>query len=525
MAKKLTDGLTYDYLSAEAAPTREDRIETCFAYGGSGENLKRGIGNGCAKFNSRKFAQGGGCQLNLALGIVSTFQNVAVILHGSLGCGSSHLSRAGLKKSSGAQRGKPNTFDTAWIETNLDEKDVISGGAEKLREAILYAEAEYRPDAIIVVNGCVPGIIGDDIDSVINELDGYLAAKIVPVHCEGFKSKFVASGYDSAYHGLLKKLVDPVGRINRALPDKLADAQEKYVNSKTVNLLNVGSNSYGDEVELSRLLEALGLKVRVLPLFASIDEISRISEAALNISICATHDDYLIGHLKERFGTEYMIDTLPIGIKNTNRWLREVAKFFHLEAEVEKLIELETAQLTEALAPLKKELQGKSLFVGGGETRSFTTSEFFQSLGMKIVGVKSHNFDIFALPMVDDIDQTDFVVSVAPGQPAEELNLLHRFRPDLYIGHSNANVWVAKLGIPTLPLFGQSFNYMGYSGAYELARKAARVLKNTALSKKLAANVPLPLRQEWYESDPFDNIKDLNQEPGCPGQGKTAYSL
>jgi nitrogenase molybdenum-iron protein alpha chain len=511
MSNRLTEGLTYDYLAAESAPTREDRIETCFAFGGSGQNLKKGIGNGCAKYNSRKFAQGGGCQLNLALGILSTFQNVAIILHGSLGCGSSHLSRTGMKKSARAQRNKPETTDTVWLETNLNDNDVISGGIEKLRAAILYAESEYRPDAIIIANGCVPGIIGDDIDALINELGSQLAAKVVPVHCEGFKSKFVSTGYDSAYHGLLKKLIDPIPRTNRTIPNDIADSTERYINSKTVNLLNVGSNSYGDEAELARLLKALDLNVRVLPLYASIEEISHIGEAALNISICATHDDYLIGHLKERFGTEYMIDTLPIGIKNTNQWLREIAKFFKLEQEVEKLIELENAQLQEALEPYKQLLKAKTLFVGGGETRSFTTGEFFQSLGMKIVGLKSHNFDIFAVPMVNDLDKEDFVISVAPGQPAEELNLLNRLRPDLYIGHAGANVWVAKLGIPTIPLYGQSFNHMGYSGAFELARKAARALKNTSLAKRLAANIALPLRAEWYETNPFDNIKDLEQ--------------
>ena len=79
-----------------------------------------------------------------------------------------------------------------------------------MREAIVYAEQEYRPDAIVIGNSCVPGIIGDDIDALIDELDGQLSARIVPVHCEGFKSKFVATGYDSAYHGLFKKLIDPV---------------------------------------------------------------------------------------------------------------------------------------------------------------------------------------------------------------------------------------------------------------------------------------------------------------------------
>lgn len=511
---RLTEGLTYDYLAAEAAPTREERIEATYAFGGSCTSLKHGMGKGCTKYNCRKFAQGGGCQLSLALGIIRTFQNVVVVIHGPLGCASNNLCVAGYSKTFRVLKHKPVT-DNVWLHTNLDENDVISGGIDKLREAIVYAENEYRPDAIIVGNSCVPGIIGDDIDSVIDELDGQLSARVVPVHCEGFKSKFVATGYDSAYHGVLKKLVDPIEKIGRTNPDDVAeataDAAERYINSKTVNLLNVGSTSYGDEVELSRLLKALGLTVRVLPLYASIDEISRIGEAALNVSICATHDDYLIGHLKERFGTDYVIDTLPIGIKNTNQWLRAIAKVFKLEDEVEKLIAIENAQIEEALAPFKKALTGKSVFVGGGETRIFTTAEFYQSLGMKVLGLKPHNFDRFAVPMIDDIADPNAVVDVAPGQPAEELVVLNRLKPDLYVGHTGANAWVTKLGLPTIPLFGQSFNYMGYSGAFELARRAARRLQNTAFSKKIGANVALPFRPEWYESNPFDNIKEAQQ--------------
>ena len=505
---KLNEGLTYQYLSANSPPTREERVGVCSAFVGSGSSLKSGMGNGCAKFCSRKFSQGSGCQLLLALGIVASLTNVVVIIHSPLGCASSNVGSAGIRKGLRASKGKV-ADEYIWLHTNLDEIDVISGGTEKLKRTILYAEQEYRPEAIIVANGCVPGIIGDDIDSVIEDLGKRISTKIVPVHCEGFRSKFVASGYDSAYHGVLKKLVDPPQRYEEAIPDEARAIREKYKYSKTVNILNVGSNSYGDEVELSRLVAGLGLTPRVLPLHNDVAELSRISEAALNVSICSTHDDYLVGHLKERFGTDYILGTLPIGIKNTYRWIREIAEVFQLEKEAERLIELETERLEEALEPFRKVLQGKTVYVGGGETRIFTTGEFFQHLGMKVVGYKPHNFDRFALHFLDDVE-SDVVVEVAPGQPAEEINLLNKLRPDLYVGHMGANGWVTKLGISNMPLFGQSFNYMGYSGAYELARKAAKVIQNTSFVKKISGNVALPFRDTWYAENPFDNIK--NQE-------------
>ncbi|MDR2422504.1 MAG: nitrogenase [Deltaproteobacteria bacterium] len=509
--KSLTEGLIYNYSSATEPPTRDVRIEPTNAYLGSCRSLKRAMGEGCAKFNSRYFSQGVGCQLILALGIVRTFQNVVTIIHGPLGCASNNIGLAGFNKTARALKGKPAN-DVVWIHTNLDEADVINGGVDKLRAAILYAEKEYRPDVIVIGNSCVPGIIGDDVDSLVDDLSPQVSAKLVPVHCEGFRSRFVASGYDAAYHGLLKKLVDPPVRIDSALSGTVDESERleriRRENARTVNLLNVGSTSYGDEVELSRILTSMGLKVNVLPLYGHIDEIARMGEAALNVSICATHDDYLIGHLKERFGTPYVIDTLPIGIKNTNQWLRAIGRAMNLVEETERIVEMETAQLLEALEPFKKALAGKSLWVGGGETRIFTTAEFFQSLGMKVLGLKPHNFDRFAVPMLDDIDDPETSVAVAAGQPAEEIVYLKRLKPDLYVGHGGANGWVVRLGIPTIPLYGQSQNYMGYSGAYELARKAARALLNTNLSKKVAANVTLPFKQQWYESDPLLNIKE-----------------
>ncbi|SHH98358.1 nitrogenase molybdenum-iron protein alpha chain [Sporobacter termitidis DSM 10068] len=504
---KYIDELTYDFARTVTPPVRETRIGVCSAYCGGCGQLTRDVKAGCAQLQSRKFAQSGGCQLNLALGIVSSFTNVVVIVHSPLGCSSNFLGSGGLRKTMRASKGKP-AEEFIWLHTNMTEVDVIHGGLDKLRRAILYAETRYHPEAIIVANGCVPGIIGDDIDSLASELDGRISAKIVPVHCEGLKSRYVASGYDSAYHALLRHLADPIQEYGQVFPDEGRDALKRYNISRTVNIFNVGSNSSGDEAELSRIVASLGLIPRVLPLHASLDDLARIGEAALNVSICATHDDYLLGHLKERFGIPYIIDTLPIGIRSTNQWVREIAKFFGLEEEAERVIELENTQLQEALKPFRAVLEGKSVYVGGGELRILTTADFFaRDLGMKLTGIKAHNVDRFVEDIIDDLFDPNLQITVAAGQPAEELNLLKKLKPDLYCGHGGANGWSSRLGIPSIPLYGQTLNYMGYLGAYELARKAAKALKNTNFSRNISRNVGLPLSKAWFESDTSDNIK------------------
>lgn len=507
MPVKLNENLRYNYLAADEPPVRDERVGGCIAYCGSCAGLQGDFKSGCAQAQNRRFSQSGGCQLGLALGIINSLTRAITIVHSPLGCCSGMAGAAGVRSTSRASRGLLVEEQT-FIHTNMDELDVVNGGVEKLKRAILYADQEYHPEVIAIVNGCVPGIIGDDIDSVVRELETQISARLVPVHCEGFKSRFVSSGYDAANHGILKYLI----RDPKEYPQLTEEAQikydfaKKYRISRTVNIFNVGSNSNGDEVELSRLVSALGLIPRVVPLNATVDDLDHLGEAALNISICATHDDYLLGHLKERYGTEYILDALPIGINCTNAWVRKIAAHFHLEAEGERLIEQENRELNEAIAPFVEVLKGKRIFVGGGETRILTTADFYKGIGMELVGIKAHNLDRFVENLLNDMKDPELVVEVAAGQPAEELNTLKRLKPDIYIGHTGANGWVTKLGIPNIPLYGASINYMGYSGAFELARRAARALKNTNFSKNIGKYVGHPLTEAWMNLDPRENI-------------------
>ncbi|MBO7339452.1 MAG: nitrogenase [Lachnospiraceae bacterium] len=507
MPVKLNENLKYNFLAADEPPVRDERVGGCIAYCGSCSCLQGDFKSGCAQAQNRRFSQSGGCQLGLAVGIINSLTRAVTIIHSPLGCCSGLAGMAGVRKTSRLSRGLPVEEQT-FIHTNMDELDVVSGGLDKLKRAIKYADEEYHPEVISIVNGCVPGIIGADIDAVVREMEPQISARLVPIHCEGFKSRFVSSGYDAANHGILKYLI----RDPQEYPQLTEDAQikynfqKKYRTSRTVNIFNVGSNSNGDEVELSRLVSALGLIPRVVPLNSTVDDLDHLGEAALNVSICATHDDYLLGHLKERYGTEYLLDVLPIGINCTNTWIRKIAAHFHLEKEAERLIEQENRELKEAIAPFVEELKGKKIFVGGGETRILTTADFYKSIGMELVGIKAHNLDRFVENLLNDIDDPNLTVEVAAGQPAEELNTLSKLKPDIYIGHAGANGWVTKLGIPNIPLFGAPINYMGYSGAFELARRAARALKNTNFSKNIGKHVGHPLTQEWMDLDPNDNI-------------------
>jgi nitrogenase molybdenum-iron protein alpha chain len=498
-----------NYLTSKTPPVREERLGAGIAFGGTCNELRCAQREGCINQSSRSFSQTQGCQFTLSLTITNSLRSAVVIMHGPIGCGSCSIGQVG-----GSQTFKrlrdPNAEGLIWLNTNLDEADVISGGEDKLRDAIRYADKEFRPEIIMVLVSCVPSLIGDDVDAIVAELQEETAIVIFPVHCAGFKTKVMATAYDDVYHGILRTLTRPPVRRDdqRTVPDDWSDIQRKYRDSRTVNILNVAMMSRQDELELERLLTALELKVRFLPCFSEAEDFRYAVESALNVSVCGTHDDYYSEHIKTLYNIPLLIDTMPVGRRNTGRWLLRIAEHFGLEAEANRLIAAESAALDKALEKIRPELRGKKAFLTGGAIRVLATAEIVQDLGMEVVGLKGHHYDGFADTVFDSLDNVDDVVfNVATQQPFEHINLVKRLKPDVFIGHGGGNNITAKAGIPLLPIFGQSNNYMGYSGTFEVARRLRRLLMNGQFNKNIAKHRPLPYKESWYANDPFAYIK------------------
>ncbi len=500
------------YIDEKVAPKREERLGACIEFGGTACELKRKFGEGCLKNSGRGFGQGSICQLLPGTAILNSIPDSVVIVHGSIGCGSAgHNQNASIRWRQSLS-GSSNPRGTLWISTNLNEKDVVSGGEEKLEEAIIEADRRYRPASIIVVSSCVPGIIGDDIDSVAARLQPRVNGTILPVHCEGFKTKIMATAYDAIYHSISRNLLEDEDQEEdrKILEDELEAAKEKLRRSKLVNLLNVSSMTPFDEKELIRLLNSLGLEVNVYPCFTHPEDMKYATWAALSVSTCPTHDDYFIKHLEEKYGIPYILRHMPIGISNTSAWLRDIAKFFNMEDAAERLIKRETSELNEALAPISKNLAGKKAMLSSGEVRTFATAVWLQELGMDIVAVRPYHYDEFGGIELDKLASVnpDLKVNVATVQPFETVNLIERNRPDIYLGHNSDNVWAAKEGIPVLPIYGGANTYVGYTGAFDIARRINRVLKNPSFNKQLKDNVRQPYYRSWYSEEPFRFITE-----------------
>lgn len=502
------------YITEKVAPVREERLGACIDFGGPACDLKRKFNEGCLKNNRRGFCQGSICQLLPGTAILNSIPDSVVIVHGSLGCGGAgHSQNAGIRWRQ-TLTGRVNPQGTLWLTTNLNERDVVNGGEEKLEKAIIEADKRYRPASIIVISSCVPGIIGDDIDSVAAKIQPQVKGIILPVHCEGFKTKIMATAYDAIYHSIARNLLDLPIEEEDLSEDELRQETEKLRRKKLVNLFNVSSMTPGDERELTRLLNALGLEVKIYPCFAHPEDMKYATQATLSISTCPTHDDYFLKHLKQKYGIPYILEHMPIGIENTHSWIRTIADFFNLKDVAEKLIKQESAELKQALIPFQDNLKDLKAMLSAGEVRTLATAILLQELGLEIITVRPYHYDEFGNVDIDKLIKVNSALQVNVGtvQPFETVNLIEKNRPDIYLGHNSDNIWAAKSGIPILPIYGGANTYVGYTGAFDVARRVNRIRRNTAFNRHLRNNVRQPYYKNWYTEEPYKYIADRSVE-------------
>jgi nitrogenase molybdenum-iron protein alpha chain len=504
------------YYENKTPPVRDDRLKIGMSYGGCVGKLLDDSRSGCLLNCKRSFTQTNACQLFLTLQMAQTIPDSVTIVHGPVGCGAQSNILDFAIRSGSAARGVERKR-LIWGSTNLKESDVIGGGEKKLEEAIITADAEFHPAVIFIASTCTPSIIGDDIDELVAGLQPRVNARLAPLHCPGFKTKVVASAYDTFYHSIIRHFdlepipyEDYVPLTGYEKDFELKKYEFDYKRANTVNLLNATSIGAPDEKEIVRLLRELDLSVNVYTEYASLDDFRLLSYGSLNISMCNVHDDYLAAYLNETYGTPFLIAGMPLGIQATEDWLLSVAKHFGREKRAGSVIAAERRELEAAIAPLKKKLKGKRVLINGGVIRVGMLAILLKELGMEVVAVRPYHFDNLSEDTFSKVAQAipDAQINVAPNQVFELANVVQRTRPDLVIGHTMSNAWLYKLGVPSIPLFSPGRNYFSFSGVYAQARQMVKALENTAFQRNIKTHVPLPYRKEWYEKDPFFYIEE-----------------
>jgi len=292
------------------------------------------------------------CKFWTAMKILSGVHNTIVIAHGPSGCA------YGVKQTYKLTncRNSASPYE-AVLSTNIEEKNIVYGGEKELVGAIREVEEKYTPDIIVVATSCATGIIGDNVNDIIETIAATIKAEILVIHCEGFSGEY-RSGFDLVFKELVKLMEPPTEELKNEL-------------RHSVNIVGGKMGAERSEVdtdvkELMRLVEGMGAKINaVIAGDCSLEELKRAPSAAVNCALCLDIG-YAVGKEMEKvYKTPLNSTILPYGISATRNWLEKAAAYMGLEKEAEELMNQEYEVIREEFESAKANLAGKIGLIEG----------------------------------------------------------------------------------------------------------------------------------------------------------------
>lgn len=388
-------------------------------------HFKRSGGGGpcCNKASVPGMVTQRSCVYGGARVVLMPITDAAHIVHGPVGCAACTWDIRGSRSS------KSDLYKTGF-STNLEEKDVVFGGEDRLLKCILEVDEIYSPSAIFVYSTCVSGVIGDDITAVCRNAEDKTGKWVIPVQSEGFRSFNKSLGHQLACDVLLDHVI---GR---------GDAE---VGERSVNL--VGEfNVAGDLWEIKRLLEKMGVKVVAsITGDSTVAEISAAHKAQLNLVQCSKSSGYIAEEMEKRYGTPH-INVNFFGMRETMDSLISISEFFGLEL-AEKWVLGMVEETKRKVARYRNTLEGKKVAIYVGGNKAWSLIRAFEDLGMEVIMSGTQN----GLPndylRIMEKSGRELIL-FDDANPVELSRLLNKYRPDLFVSGAKEKYLSYKLGIP-----------------------------------------------------------------------------
>ncbi|MDR2054702.1 MAG: nitrogenase iron-molybdenum cofactor biosynthesis protein NifE [Desulfovibrio sp.] len=347
------------------------------------------------------------------------------IVHGPIGCASYTWDIRG-SLSSGPQLYR-NSFST-----DLQERDVVFGGAEKLASAIDEVMGVYAPRLIFVYATCIVGVIGDDVEAVCREAERKYGIRAVPVKAPGFSGN-KSTGYRLACDALM-----------RLLPPR-----EKRGKREGVNILG-DYNLAGEMWIIKSYMREIGIPVvSTFTGDATYERLLKAPSARLNVVQCAGSMLYLAERMEREYGIPWVKASF-FGLEDTGTAIRQVADLAGSPAARRKAADFtrrESGRVARLVAPYHRRLAGKkaAIFVGGG-FKAISLVRQFREMGMETVLVGTQTGRADEYEVLGKLVSPDTVI-LDDANPAELEKFMREKGADILVGGVKERPLAYKLGI------------------------------------------------------------------------------
>lgn len=319
------------------------------------------------------------------------------------------------------------------FSTDLQERDVIFGGGEKLYKALVELIDIHNPKAAFVYSTCIVGIIGDDLEAICKKVSKEKGIPCIPVQSEGFKGNKRA-GYEAACNALFRLV--GTGDVSDVSP-------------YSINIL--GDFNLAGEIWIIRsYFEKMGIQVVAnITGDGRVDDIRRAHGAALNVVQCSGATLDLARMMEKEYGIPF-IRVSYFGVEDMADSLYRVARFFDnplIMSNTKKLIREELSVLYPQLEKYRKALSGKkaAIYVGGA-FKAFSLVKAFRLLGMDVVMVGSQTGTSEDYEELEAITDPGTII-VDDSNPLELSTFLKEKDVDIFVGGVKERPIAYKLGV------------------------------------------------------------------------------
>jgi light-independent protochlorophyllide reductase subunit B len=341
--------------------------------------------------------------------------------------------------------------------TTFQARDLGGDTASLFKTAVAEAYARFKPQAMLVGASCTAELIQDDPAGLAAALE--LPIPVVPLELPSYQRKENYGASETFY------------RLTRAVAATKLPRTERV----SVNLLGptaLGFRHRDDVVEISRLLETLGIEINlVAPLNATPADLARLSAAHFNIVLYPETALATAQWAEKTFGQPY-VNIPPIGAGATADFVRAVAALAGIDAT--DFLATHTARLPwYSRSADSTYLTAKRVFVFGDATHAIALARVAaEELGYEVVGLGT-----YAREFAREVRAAAKLYNLEALISDDYLDVetaIREARPELVLGTQMERHIAKRLGLPcaviSAPVHVQDFParyspVMGFEGA------------------------------------------------------------
>ncbi len=296
-----------------------------------------------------------GCAYSGAAAVCMAVEGLSTILHGPDGCAhlafqlAANAARRGFIREGSMVR---SFLDPDLHSSSMDETDMVFGGCETLREKAREL-IEGGSQAIAVITSCPSGIIGDDVEQVLQRLsDAHPDLDIIPIIEDGNLQGDHMQGVIDACIALSDALINP-------------DLEPIPGHVNLVGIKPVASNCHSNLEAVSRLISLLGMEVNCRHIGdCDVDEIRAFRQAGSCMLMSTDRFAMVLKDFLEReHGAQFIPMPVQPGMRGTEDWMRSLAEHAGIEDSLDAALDLIRKEYRERLERLRPELEGRTAYV------------------------------------------------------------------------------------------------------------------------------------------------------------------